>query len=171
MSSTRTYAQTHDELVEHLRSQVRFLERSAAAFDAGDEDEASRLATSIRVLVHDPPKGRPASLLAQLGVKDDLRYVDTSLAHAGLRPGHPGWDAGLASMQITTPLGPGDPGGRYVPLLDAVPEDRQRPVHFTRYRLCKGSRSASTTCSPRSPASSGTGGPERQRSTSRSSNR
>ncbi len=34
-------------------------------------------------------------------------------------------------MQITTPLGPGDPGGRYVPLLDAVPEDRQRPpAHF-----------------------------------------
>jgi len=55
MSSTRTYTQTHDELVEHLRSQVRFLERSAAAFDAGDEDEDLPPGD-----VHSGPGSRPA---------------------------------------------------------------------------------------------------------------
>ena len=37
---------------DHLRRQVGFLERSAAAFDAGYVDEAVRIATTIRVLIH-----------------------------------------------------------------------------------------------------------------------
>lgn len=37
---------------DHLRRQIGFLQRSAAAFDAGHVDEAVRIATTIRVLIH-----------------------------------------------------------------------------------------------------------------------
>lgn len=37
---------------DHLRRQISFLQRSAAAFDAGYVDEAVRIATTIRVLIH-----------------------------------------------------------------------------------------------------------------------
>lgn len=123
---SRTYPQTHSELVGHLAAQVGHLERSAIAFDAGTEDEASRLATSIRVLVHDHPRSGSQSVLTQLGIKDSLRYLDTSLSHRGLRPNHPGWDAGLASMEIL----PGR-GGRYVAMLDNLPPERVRQSSFS----------------------------------------
>jgi hypothetical protein len=45
------YKKTRDDLIAHLRSQMRFLARSAEAFDSGFEEEAQRLATIIRVLV------------------------------------------------------------------------------------------------------------------------
>lgn len=60
-----------------LRDQFDFLETSGAGFDAGRTAEAKRLATTIRVLVHDTAAS--TSLLRQLGVKDDLRFVDTSV--------------------------------------------------------------------------------------------
>jgi hypothetical protein len=47
------YTQTDDELREHLRDSVEFLAASSAAYDAGAEGEAKRIATTIRVLVHD----------------------------------------------------------------------------------------------------------------------
>jgi hypothetical protein len=37
----------------HLNEQLGFLERSVAAFDQGYEDEAKRLAVTLRVLLHD----------------------------------------------------------------------------------------------------------------------
>lgn len=40
------------DFVEHLRKQLRFLERSCASYDAGYMDEAVRVATVIRVLIH-----------------------------------------------------------------------------------------------------------------------
>jgi hypothetical protein len=70
---------------------MKFLRGSARAFDEGDEDEALRLATTIRILVHDTQRSR--SVLAQLGAKDDLAFLDTSrqrpgaafvIAHSGL---------------------------------------------------------------------------------------
>lgn len=36
----------------HLRRQLRFLESSAASFDSGFHDEAVRIATVIRILIH-----------------------------------------------------------------------------------------------------------------------
>lgn len=68
--------QTREDLVGHLREQLGFLETSGAAFDAGQIAEAKRLATAIRILVHDTTAS--TSLLQQLGVKDDLQFVDTS---------------------------------------------------------------------------------------------
>lgn len=37
---------------EHLKRQLSFLQRSAAAYDSGHIDEAYRIATAIRVLIH-----------------------------------------------------------------------------------------------------------------------
>jgi hypothetical protein len=58
----------------------------------------------------------------QLGLRDRLAFVDTSLSHRGLRANHPGFDAGLASMEVLPRR-----GGRYIPLLDNVGTDRRRP--------------------------------------------
>ena len=47
------HRQTDPELMEHLHEQMGFLRRSAEHYDAGDFSEAKRLATTLRVLLHD----------------------------------------------------------------------------------------------------------------------
>jgi len=64
------------DLVEHLRRQLIFLRSSARAYDDGDAVEAVRIAIVIRVLCHDT--GKSASLLGQLGVKDQMQLVTTA---------------------------------------------------------------------------------------------
>jgi hypothetical protein len=49
---------------EHLKKQIRFLERSAAAFDQGETDEAIRIAVCLRILFHDTNSQK--SLLTRL---------------------------------------------------------------------------------------------------------
>ncbi len=87
-----------------------FLRTSAAAFDAGVTAEASRLATSIRLLLHE---GQGASLLGQLGLKDQLGFTDTATDPI---PGNLAPTNGLAIMGIGgsgpvfhPPLGEGSP--------------------------------------------------------------
>ncbi len=70
------HRQTDSELMEHLYEQMGFLRRSAEDYDAGDFSEAKRLATNLRVLLHDAKKSK--SLLAQLGLKKELRFIDTA---------------------------------------------------------------------------------------------
>ncbi len=48
-----------------LTQQIGFIERSCKAFDSGHMDEALRIATAVRVLVHNTPKS--TSLLNHLG--------------------------------------------------------------------------------------------------------
>jgi hypothetical protein len=119
------YQLTRDELVEQLRIQVGFIQRSSVAYDDGYEDEARRLATVTRVLVHDTRKS--VSLLSQLGVKDALRYHDTTL-----RPPHGALlvsSSGLAIQRMT--IGGPEGGGRYVPVgEDPSPERIRPPVPF-----------------------------------------
>jgi len=55
-------------LLEKLREQLRFTERSCIIFDQGDEAEALRLATCLRNIFHD--KGRIVSLVSHLGLRD-----------------------------------------------------------------------------------------------------
>jgi hypothetical protein len=50
---------------EHLAAQLRFIDRSCQAFDAGDEPEAQRIAISIRVICYQ--SGHSKSLLTHLG--------------------------------------------------------------------------------------------------------
>jgi len=70
-------ARSYSELLTKLRSQVGFLERSSASFDAGNEDEGEQLAGRARLLLHDTNHSH--SLLGQLGVKGALGYTDTSI--------------------------------------------------------------------------------------------
>lgn len=64
-----------DELQNHLNEQISFLESSAELFDAGREEEAKRLAVTIRTLVHDTNNSH--SLLEQMGKKHE--FYDSSL--------------------------------------------------------------------------------------------
>jgi hypothetical protein len=65
--------QSRDELDNHLSEQLRFLRSSAAAFDGGNLAEAKRLASTLRLLLHDTPKTE--SLFNHLGLKG-LAFVD-----------------------------------------------------------------------------------------------
>lgn len=66
---------TQDELRQKLDQQLSFLKRSADAFDSGHEEEALRLAATVRVLVRDTNLSK--SLLSQLNLKE-IPFVDSS---------------------------------------------------------------------------------------------
>ncbi len=54
-----------------LHTTLKFLKKSAADFDAGDEDEALRMAVSLRVLFHETQGRRPSiPLLNHLDIWD-----------------------------------------------------------------------------------------------------
>ena len=100
---------TSADLQVHLDEQLGFLERSAAAFDQGYEDEAKRLAVTLRVLLHETTQSH--SLLGQLGRRQGA-FVDTALpAHTGNLMTH----GGLVFVAM------GPPETRYVAMLDDVP--------------------------------------------------
>ena len=56
--------------------QVKFLETSASIYDAGDVDEAIRMAVTMRVLYHDTNSS--TSLLTHLGVKRSVQLLSTA---------------------------------------------------------------------------------------------
>jgi hypothetical protein len=60
------------DVLEHLRKQIRFISSSSQGYDIGDIDEARRIASHIRALVHDTRKSN--SILGQLGKKNILFY-------------------------------------------------------------------------------------------------
>jgi hypothetical protein len=68
------YQLTREEVQAHLDQQMKFLETSAKHFDEGEIAEAKRMATHIRVLVHDTKSSK--SLLRQLELKTTL-FRDT----------------------------------------------------------------------------------------------
>jgi hypothetical protein len=87
---------------------MAFLATSSELFDQGHIAEAKRLAITIRILVHDTSSSH--SLLGQLGIKDTLRYIDTSLEPdipRAERVSDGSWrmsvrkDAGLAQIRMT----------------------------------------------------------------------
>jgi hypothetical protein len=69
-------ARTPEELEEALRTQVRFLFRSCEAFDAGDKNEALRIATAVVTLVHD--RGQTISLFTQADLKTKHKFFSTA---------------------------------------------------------------------------------------------
>lgn len=125
------YTLTHDDLVEKLREQMGFLDRSAALFDEGHEEEALRLAAIIRVLLHDTRTSH--SLLGQLGVKETLSYLDTS------EPIHP-LNAlptmGLVGARVD--LGPSGHVGEYAAPLEGNYRDRPALVYMRCALLVEG---------------------------------
>lgn len=96
------YRQSEQELRRHLCEQLRFLLASATSFDEGFEGEAKRLATTIRVLVHDTKHSK--SLLHLLKIKGAIKMHNT--AHpfdAGNLMPH----QGLVVMKVEAPGGVG----------------------------------------------------------------
>ena len=64
------------ELEKKLEEQIRYLQRSAEIYDQGNEDEAPRLATTLRVLLHDSAHSK--SLLGQLN-KKNIPFYDSAV--------------------------------------------------------------------------------------------
>jgi hypothetical protein len=60
---------------EQLQRQKGFIQRSCALYDAGFSDEATRIATSVRILLYDT--NRSISLLTHLGLKDKIHLHST----------------------------------------------------------------------------------------------
>jgi hypothetical protein len=110
------YHLTREELVDRLREQLRFLERSGEAYDEGYHDEAKRLAVVIRVLLHDTNSSR--SVLGLLGVKDQLKFTDTA---GEIEPENLLSTPGLVMFR----MGGGE--AEYVPPLDDLTPPRQNP--------------------------------------------
>lgn len=125
------HRQTDPELMNHLYEQMAFLKRSAEHYDAGEFSEAKRLAATLRVLLHDTD--RSVSLLSQLGLKKNLRFVDTA---GQIEPDTfemlPGGRF-RASIAIATPLAPiawgSWKGFRFIARLDDH-RTRLRPLRF-----------------------------------------
>lgn len=119
---------TYPELLTKLRSQVGFLERSAAHFDAGHEDEGEQLAGRARLLLHDTPHSH--SVLGQLGVKGALRFTDTSI-HSSHETKHLG--GGLHAATVTQHAGlvawqtRADGSWSYVPTMAPKGDHRTNP--------------------------------------------
>lgn len=75
----RLVPRTPEELQEILREQMAFLRSSASSYDNGAHHEAKRLALTIRLLIHDTPRGQGRSLLSQLEMKDSMVFRDTAM--------------------------------------------------------------------------------------------
>ncbi len=71
------YSVSGEELLVHLGDQIHFLINSAVSYDTGFEGEAKRLATVVRVLVHDTT--RSSALLTQLNKMNILFYDSASI--------------------------------------------------------------------------------------------
>jgi hypothetical protein len=79
-----------------LQRQLGFLSRSAESYDSGYHDEAVRLATTIRVLLHDTRQS--TSLLSHLKVKSSIKLL-TTVSTPPLEPGLFLFD-GLTTMSL-----------------------------------------------------------------------
>ncbi len=100
---------SREQLEQHLRDQIGFLDRSCKSYDAGDVAEYKRMAVAIRILVHESRASK--SLLGQLGLTNDpiLSFAEPIDGRNLL----PDWPLGLIEMS--------GGGGRYRPILDQGP--------------------------------------------------
>jgi len=109
------------EFKAHLKEQITFLSRSAAAFDEGFESEAKRMAVVIRIFIHDTKFS--TSLLTHLKKKDILFY-DTANEYDpyNLAP-----TIGLVCMQC------GPEGAKYIAPLDDNIRVQNKKVPFEKW--------------------------------------
>jgi hypothetical protein len=121
---SKKFAIAREEIRERLREQLGFMARSAAAYDAGDEAEARRLATAIRMLVNH--EGKNQALLVQLGMRENLRFLDTCGPIVG---NNLGTDNPMVLIQQR-----GQQRPTYVPCLgDGPPRGPHRKLHFSEW--------------------------------------
>lgn len=60
---------------DHLKRQLGFIQKSCGAYDAGDDAEALRIATALRVLVHQTANSD--SLFSQMGIRNTIKLLST----------------------------------------------------------------------------------------------
>jgi len=108
--------QSQEDLQQHFRDSLRFLEDSSKSYDDGFEGESKRLAATIRTLVHDTSRSK--SLLTHLGTKEVL-FIDSAYANF---PDNTMSYCGLVAMHMGTGAAP-----RYIALLDSA---KTKPVPF-----------------------------------------
>jgi hypothetical protein len=94
-------------MLRQLGDQKNFIEASCKLFDKGKIGEGKRIATAIRILVHDTKNS--CSLLTQLGYKTRLKFVSRAVPNttSNTGPYH-----GLLNITL--------PAMRYRPKLDGV---------------------------------------------------
>lgn len=107
-----SYLQTIDELENHFKEQILFLETSAKSFDDGNKSEAKRLAVTLRLLLHDTRNSR--SLCSQLGLKENLFFDTSNYDGYDETP----WDVLVYTGLIGANLNPFDTEVQFVPILD-----------------------------------------------------
>lgn len=69
------YKLSQNELWEHFYDQVRFIKSSVKLFDSGDEKEARRLATSLRIIFHNTNNSK--SLINQLNIHLKYKWLSS----------------------------------------------------------------------------------------------
>lgn len=67
---------------EQLKKQLDFIRTSCKEYDAGNVNEAVRIATALRVIIHDTK--RSTSILKNLNIKDSIRLLSTAVGAIGL---------------------------------------------------------------------------------------
>lgn len=97
------YRKTQEDFNKHLATQLKFLKLSSKSYDEGFEDEAQRLATAIRVLMHDTNSS--TSLLKHMNIQNNIYFISSA---PPLIPVNQVSYTGLVSMSIT-----GGEGGKY----------------------------------------------------------
>jgi histone H3/H4 len=110
----RVMKQTASDYQRHLQDAVNALRLSSEAYDRGFVGEAKRLATTIRVLVHDTDRSK--SLLQQMNLKNSIRYYASPNPHDA---GNILTECYLVAMKITS--GPAGMSLSYLPMLDTFP--------------------------------------------------
>lgn len=70
------YTKDYNDMMKHLNDQRSFMKRSMQSYDSGFEDEAQRIATIIRILLHDTNKS--TSLFKHLDLKNKVQYLSTA---------------------------------------------------------------------------------------------
>jgi hypothetical protein len=100
----------------HLTRQLTFLWRSCEAYDKGHTDEAIRIATAIRVLIHDTPKS--TSLLNHLGALG----ISLSSTVSGLDTSRSVFLSGMGRMTMTSTK------TTWAPAVDCRAIDKQLPL-------------------------------------------
>jgi hypothetical protein len=70
------YSKDQNDMMKHFEQQRSFIQRSINSYDSGYEDEAQRIATIIRILVHDTRSS--SSLFKHLDLKNRIQFLTTA---------------------------------------------------------------------------------------------
>ncbi len=73
------YVKNINDMRKHFSTQIFFLKNSISSYDSGFEDEGQRIATTIRILLHDTDKS--TSLFKHLDMKTHMFFLSTAFTY------------------------------------------------------------------------------------------